>query len=68
MLPDLFRLIGSDRYLAPEEVDRAAEPHSLTQQAWDVYRTHFQSFTGATLASVPNATGMCARNFIRMKR
>jgi hypothetical protein len=49
MLPDLFRLIGSDRYLAPEEVERAAEPHSLTQQAWDVYRTHFQSFTGATL-------------------
>jgi hypothetical protein len=49
MLPDLFRLIGSDRYLAPEEVDRAAEPHSLTLQAWDVYRTHFQSFTGATL-------------------
>ena len=49
MLPDLFRLIGSDRYLAPEEVTRATEPHALTASAWDVYTTHFHGFTGATL-------------------
>ena len=49
MLPDLFRLIGSDRYLAPEEVTRATEPHALTAAAWDVYTNHFHGFTGATL-------------------
>jgi hypothetical protein len=49
MLPDLFRLIGSDRYLSPDEVSRATEPHALTASAWDVYTTHFQAFTGATL-------------------
>jgi hypothetical protein len=49
MLPDLFRLIGSDRYLTPTEVDRAAEPHSATGAAWDVYASAFQGFTGATL-------------------
>jgi hypothetical protein len=49
MLPDLFRLIGSDRYLTAEEVERAAEPHSLTAAAWEVYATHFDRFSGATL-------------------
>jgi hypothetical protein len=49
MLPDLFRLIGSDRYLSAEEVSRATEPHALTGAAWDVYTTHFHAFTGATL-------------------
>jgi hypothetical protein len=49
MLPDLFRLIGSDRYLTATEVDRAAEPHSATAAAWDVYTSAFQGFTGATL-------------------
>ena len=49
MLPDLFRLIGSDRYLTPEEVERAAGPHSLTAAAWEVYASHFDRFTGATL-------------------
>jgi hypothetical protein len=49
MLPDLFRLIGSDRYLSSEEVDRAAAPHPATAQAWDVYAAQFQGFTGATI-------------------
>jgi hypothetical protein len=49
MLPDLVRLIGSDRYLTAEEVERASEPHSATAGAWDVYTAHFQGFTGATL-------------------
>lgn len=49
MLPDFFRLIGSDRYLAPEEVSRATEPHALIGAAWDVYANEFQRFTGASL-------------------
>ena len=49
MLPDLFRLIGSDRFLSAGEVERASGPHSGTAAAWDVYTTHFQRFTGATL-------------------
>ncbi len=49
MLPELFRLIGSDRYLAPEDVVRAAGPHPATAAVWDVYRSHFGGFTGATL-------------------
>ena len=49
MLPDFFRLIGSDRYLAPEEVTRAIGPHALTGAAWDVYARDFHRFTGATL-------------------
>jgi hypothetical protein len=49
MIPDLFRLIGSDRYLSPEEVSRASEPHALMASAWDVYMTHFHGFTGATI-------------------
>ena len=49
MLPDLYRLIASDRFLSAEEVERAAEPHSATASAWEVYTTHFQGFTGATL-------------------
>jgi hypothetical protein len=49
MLPDLFRLIGSDRYLSPAEVSRATEPHALTESAWYVYTKYFHGFTGATL-------------------
>jgi hypothetical protein len=49
MLPDLFRLIGSDRYLSPEEVSRATEPHALTAAAWSVYARYFHGFTGAML-------------------
>jgi hypothetical protein len=49
MLPDFFRLIGSDRYLSPAEVSRATEPHVLTESAWYVYTKHFHGFTGATL-------------------
>ncbi len=49
MLPDFFRLIGSDRYLAPEEVSRATGPHALVGAAWDVYARDFHRFTGATL-------------------
>lgn len=49
MLPDLFRLIGSDRYLAPAEVARAAEPHSAMDAAWQVYASDFGGFTGSTL-------------------
>lgn len=49
MLPDLLRLIGSDRYLSPDEVNRVAGPHSLTEAAWAVYASHFDGFTGATL-------------------
>src|SRR5688572_21951139 len=49
MLPDLFRLIGSDRCLTPEEVERATGPHSATRSAWEVYAAAFQGFTGATL-------------------
>lgn len=49
MVPDLFRLIGSDRYLTADEVGRAAGPHSATATAWDVYATQFRGFTGSTL-------------------
>ena len=49
MLPDLFRVIGSDRCLTPADVDRADEPHPLVAPAWEVYRTHFGGFTGSTL-------------------
>ena len=49
MLPPLFRLIGSDRFLSPEEVERADEPHSATALAWEIYETHFGGFTGAML-------------------
>jgi hypothetical protein len=49
MLPKFFRLIGSDRYLAAEEVARATGPHALIGAAWDVYASEFGRFTGATL-------------------
>jgi hypothetical protein len=49
MLPDLYRLIGSDRYLSAEEVTRATEPHALTAAAWHVYENYFHCYTGATL-------------------
>ena len=49
MLPELFRVIGSDRCFTPAEVDGAAEPHPLVATAWNVYRTHFRCFTGSTL-------------------
>ena len=49
MLPHFFHLIGSDRFLTPLEVEQAAEPHPLTTSAWDLYSSHFQGFTGATL-------------------
>ena len=47
MLPELYRLIGSDRYLASEEVERAAGPHSATAAAWEVYTSVFHRFTGS---------------------
>src|SRR5215207_2520020 len=49
MLPHFFHLIGSDRFLTPTEVEQAAEPHPLTASAWELYASHFQGFTGATL-------------------
>lgn len=49
MLPRLFHLIGSDRYLSPMEVEQASEPHPLTATAWEVYAGQFHEFTGATL-------------------
>jgi len=49
MLPQFYSLIGSDRYLTPAEVERAAEPHPQTTAAWDIYTNHFQRVTGATL-------------------
>ncbi len=49
MLSDLFRLIGSDRYLSAREVEQASEPHALSAAAWDVYASHFRGFTGATI-------------------
>lgn len=49
MLPDLFRLIGSDRYLSAREVEQSSEPHPLSAAAWDVYASHFHGFTGAVI-------------------
>lgn len=49
MVPELFRVIGSDRCLTAAEADRAAEPHPLTASAWHVYGTYFRCFTGSTL-------------------
>jgi hypothetical protein len=49
MLPRLFHLIGSDRYLTPMEVEQASQPHPLTAGAWEVYSNQFHGFTGATL-------------------
>jgi hypothetical protein len=49
MLPQFFRLIGSDRYLTAAEVEQAIGPHPLMPSAWEVYRQHFQEFTGAAL-------------------
>ena len=49
MLPDLFRVIGSDRCLTQAEVDGAGEPHPSLAAAWAVYQTHFRGFTGSTL-------------------
>lgn len=49
MLPQFYSLIGSDRYLTPAEVERAAEPHPQTTTAWDTYANHFQRCTGASL-------------------
>jgi hypothetical protein len=49
MLPHFFRLVGSDRYLTALDVEQAAEVHPLTGAAWDVYTSHFDRFTGATL-------------------
>ncbi len=49
MLPDFFRLIGSDRFLAPDEVTRATGPHALLGSAWEVYTRDFHRFTGASL-------------------
>jgi hypothetical protein len=47
VLPELFRLIGSDRYLTADEVARAGEPHPALAAAWGVYATHFRGFTGS---------------------
>ena len=49
MLPELVRVIGSDRCLSPEDLQRAAAAHPLASAAWDVYRTQFNGFTGSTL-------------------
>ena len=49
MLPDFVRQIGSDRYLDAAEIEVAPEQGTALREAWEVYRTHFQSFTGASL-------------------
>lgn len=49
MLPDFFRLIGSDRFLTMTQVEQAVEPHPLLPVAWETYREHFQEFTGTAL-------------------
>jgi hypothetical protein len=49
MLPQFFRLIGSDRCLTMAQAEQATQPHPLLPAAWEVYQQHFQEFTGATL-------------------
>ena len=49
VLPQFFHLIGSDRYLTASAVELAVGPHPLMASAWEVYRQHFQEFTGSTL-------------------
>ncbi|MBI2188337.1 MAG: DUF115 domain-containing protein [Acidobacteria bacterium] len=49
MVPEIFRVIGSDRCLTAAEAASAAEAHPLTATAWDVYAQLFRCFTGSTL-------------------
>ena len=49
MVPEILRVIGSDRCLTAADAESASEAHPLTAIVWDVYATHFRCFTGATL-------------------
>jgi len=49
MIPDVFRVIGSDRCLTAADAEAAGGAHPLTASLWEVYAQHFRCFTGATL-------------------
>jgi hypothetical protein len=51
MIPDFVREIGSDRLLDAAEITPTEEQKPVLREAWDVYQTHFQSFTGSSLDS-----------------